>query len=146
MTYKKGFTLVEILIVVVILGILAANVITTIQSNETACKENLRILRDIIQLYSAKHKNVPPGYTNNDPVQSASDTVFLQQVVTDGRYVEELPKNPFNESRDITVLGNGDSFPAEAPGDTGWIYKPAIPEIRLNWPGMDSKDVRYYDY
>ena len=151
MTAKKAFTLIEVMIVVVILGILAVNVITTIQAYATETKEktsqeNLRILRGVIQLYSARHGDVPPGYTDNDPTQAASSEVFLQQVVQDGHYLPNLPKNPFNESNTITVLGNGDEFPADAPSGTGWIYKPEIPQIRLNWPGTDGDGIRYYDY
>jgi prepilin-type N-terminal cleavage/methylation domain-containing protein len=151
MKVKKAFTLIEIMIVVVILGILAVCVITNVQAyatetKETACKESLRILRDTIQLYAAKHKDVPPGYTNDDPTQTVDYTIFLQQIV-DGRYLPKLPKNPFNESNTMTLLGNDDSFPAEAPGgDAGWIYKPATKEIRLNWLGTDSDEMRYYDY
>jgi prepilin-type N-terminal cleavage/methylation domain-containing protein len=151
MTAKKAFTLIEVMVVVLILGILAVNVITTIQAyatetKETTSKENLRILRGIIQLYSAKNRDVPPGYTDNDPTQPASSIIFVQQVVQDGHYLAKLPKNPFNEFNTVTVLGNGDEFPADAPGDTGWIYKPEIPEVRLNWPGTDGDGVRYYDY
>jgi len=151
MTDKKAFTLIEVMVVVLILGILAVNVITTIQAyatetKETTSKENLRILRGIIQLYSAKNGDVPPSYTDNDPTQPASSIIFVQQVVQDEHYLAKLPKNPFNELNTITVLGNDEEFPAEAPGGTGWIYKPAIPEARLNYPGTDGDGIRYYDY
>ena len=56
---KKAFTLVEILIVVVILGILAAIVIPRFsdashQARESALKDNVRFLRSQIQLYKAQ--------------------------------------------------------------------------------------------
>ncbi len=147
----RAFTLVEVLIVVVLLGILATNVITTFRSyateaNATACKDDLRVLRSTIELYSVKNGDVPPGYTNNDPMQPVSSAVLLQQLVTNEHYLSNIPKNLFNESTDVTMLGNSDTFPADAPGDTGWIYKPATREIRLNWPGTDSVGTRYYDY
>ena len=64
---KKAFTLVEILIVVAILGILATIALPTFQSHpqeakESAAKDNLRILRNAIELFTAQHNDVPPGY------------------------------------------------------------------------------------
>ncbi len=68
---KYAFTLVEILIVVAILGILAAIVLPTFQDHvqqarESAAKDNLRILRNAIEVYAAQHNDVPPGYPNDD--------------------------------------------------------------------------------
>ena len=139
------------MIVVVLLGILAVCVIINTQAyatetKETASKESLRILRDTIQLYSAQHGDVPPGYTDNDPTQSVDYAIFLQQVVQDGRYLPKPPKNPFNESSVITILDNDEPFPAEASDDSGWIYKPATKQVRLNSPDTDDEGVRYYDY
>ncbi len=151
MKAKKAFSLIELIIVVAILGILAAVVVPAFQSHvaeakEAAGKDNLRILRNVIQFYAAQHGDIPPGYQDDDPSAPASFIAFWLQVVKDGAYLPEVPENPFNSSGDMTVLGNSESFPAQAPGDTGWIYKPATREIRLNWPGTDTRGVRYYDY
>ena len=68
---SKGFTLVEILIVVVILGILAGIVIagfsnTSTEAKESMLKENLRIMRTQIGAYRAQHEDVSPGYPDGD--------------------------------------------------------------------------------
>ncbi len=61
MTYRRnGFTLIEILIVVVILGILAGIVIgqfqtTTASSRENAAKSSLNVVRSQIELYRYSH-------------------------------------------------------------------------------------------
>ncbi len=65
---KKAFTLIELLIVVIILGILATVVVPKLQghiqlSRETTAKNNLRILRSTIELFAVQHNNIPPGYT-----------------------------------------------------------------------------------
>src|SRR4030042_966448 len=67
---KKSFTLVEILIVVTILGILAAVIMPSVkdyvqQAKESAAKDNLRILRNAIGLYAARNKRSSAGLARN---------------------------------------------------------------------------------
>ena len=98
---KRAFTLVEILIVVALLGILAAIVLPTFQDHiqqarETAAKDNLRILRNAIGLYAVEHNDVPPGYSNDDPSQSAFHWTFLLQMVGTSNHLSDMPENPFN--------------------------------------------------
>src|SRR4051812_32333230 len=77
-TSRGGFTLVEILIVVVILGILATVVIPQFsnasqEARENTLKDDLRYLRIQIQVYKAQHRDVPPGYPNADPNQAPTE-------------------------------------------------------------------------
>jgi prepilin-type N-terminal cleavage/methylation domain-containing protein len=64
---QAGFTLVELLIVVIILGVLAAIVIPQFSSSTTDAKEaaldsNLSALRSAIELYKVQHTNgIYPG-------------------------------------------------------------------------------------
>ena len=165
---KKAFTLVEILIVVALLGILAAIVLPTFQDHiqqarESAAKDNLRILRNAIRLYAAQHNDMPPGYIDGD-LETPLIAWFVSEQLTKqttvrgrfvpsegneldyGPYIQKIPPNPFNESSDIFILGNGVSFPPSATGDYGWIYKPATKAIKLDWEGTDATGTAYYDY
>ena len=62
----RGFTLVELLIVVIILAILAAIVIpqfsgATVDAKEAALDSNLAALRSAIELYRVQHNNTYPA-------------------------------------------------------------------------------------
>ncbi|KPJ66320.1 MAG: hypothetical protein AMJ43_08475 [Coxiella sp. DG_40] len=150
---KKAFSLVELLIVVAILGILAAIALPVFQSHtqqarEAAAKDNLRILRNVIELYAAQHDGVPPGYSNNEPPNVGTHLILFRQLITNGNYLPELPTNPFNNCNATKLIGDDAEFPTEpfSIGVYGWIYQPATRTIKLNWPGTDSAGIAYFDY
>jgi prepilin-type N-terminal cleavage/methylation domain-containing protein len=150
---KSGFTLVEMLIVVVIMGILAAIVVPQFsQSSDDAryasTVQNLQSLRGQIDLYRNQHANTFPGNTS----ATADDTTFRDQLTLPtneagvtgafgsplfpfGPYIHtQLPANPFSGSR---VVENVDTFPATAPGGSspGWVYERTSGRIRINKDG-----------
>jgi prepilin-type N-terminal cleavage/methylation domain-containing protein len=162
---NKAFSLVELMIVVAVLGILAAIVVPQFQSHTTdakasAAKANLRTLRGAIELYTAQHSGVPPGYLADQLVPSwllplqlifytdgegnAAGTKSL--VFRYGPYLKRIPKNPFNDETTIRMLADAEPFPGSADGSFAWIYKPATKRIRMDWPGTDKSGVSYYDY
>ncbi len=151
---KKAFTLVEVVIVVAILGIVAAIAVPqfqnhTQQARESAAKDNLRILRQAIERYAIEHNGVPPGYPNNDTSRSPNYLALRMQMINSGNYLSQMPENPFNNIDEIRLLDNGEIFP-ESPEQTdthGWIYQPSTKTIRLNWEGTDSQTGQsYFDY
>ncbi|MDD5457802.1 MAG: type II secretion system protein [Phycisphaerae bacterium] len=150
--WLSGFSLVELMIVTAILGILAAIVLPVFQGHvqqakESAAKDNLRILRNAIEVYAAQHNDVPPGYLLNKTSLKPSHWSFYVHLVT-GSYLNALPKNPFNEQVTIMIVSDNDPFP-ENPSQTdlyGWVYKAKTKTIKLNWSGTDSEGIRYYDY
>ena len=96
---RRGFSLVELIIVVAVLGIMAAIIVPQFQSHSTqakkaVAKDSLRILRGAIELYTAQHGGVPPGYENDDPQTSPTSSNFYQQLVVDRNYLLKIPKNP----------------------------------------------------
>lgn len=148
---NRGFSLVELLIVVVILGILSAIAMPEFQSQSqeakgAAAKDNLRILRLQIDFYATRHNDVPPGYPLDNPSSDPLQGVFKIQMVNVYRYLSDLPINPFNDNTNLCMIGNGDSFPAEATGEYGWIYQPQSKTIKLDWTGSDKDGIRYFDY
>ncbi len=118
MKAKSGFTLVEILIVVVILGILAAIVIPQFTEASTEAKlsslcTDLQTLRSQIELYKIQHNDVPPSfdnfiaqtttYTDIDGNTNAVKTA----VFCYGPYMQKVPVNQFNNKFDMTTNPTG---------------------------------------
>jgi prepilin-type N-terminal cleavage/methylation domain-containing protein len=67
---KKGFTLLELLIVVAIIMLLATLAVPyavkqRIQANQASAVNDLRVLRDAMEAYRADHNVYPPTYDRN---------------------------------------------------------------------------------
>ncbi len=125
----SGFTLVEILIVVVILGILAAIVIpqftgASTEAKESALMSNLQAIRSQIELYKIQHNDLLPGETTGVDFTTALTSKTDQDGVVGvgatyrfGPYVKKLPTNPFN---DLNTVGTGATKLATGTNLTGW--------------------------
>ena len=118
---KSGFTLVEILIVVVILGILAAIVIPQFTEASTEAKlsslcTDLQTLRSQIELYKVQHNDTPPSFANFT-AQMTGQTDITGAVGTDfGPYMQKIAVNQFNNLNTLDNTGTvGDNV-------GGWEY------------------------
>ena len=138
MRAKSGFTLVEILIVVVILGILAAIVIPQFTSASTEAKESalvsdLQSIRSQVELFKIQHNDILPGETleADGSITLATAVSFVNAMCskTDqygvvgtgatyrfGPYMRKIPVNPFSNATAVTVADLSEEGASVAAG------------------------------
>lgn len=124
MRKNRGFTLVEILIVVIILGILAAIVIPQFTNASQDARRNslssqLQTLRSQIELYKLQHKDVLPNLVaswNYLTQKTDEDGNFTGANLNFGPYLQQVPSNPLNGLSNV-VDGTGN-----ASTDCGFVY------------------------
>ena len=167
---RGGFTLIEILIVVVILGILAAIVIPELssasrQAREGVLKDDLRFMREQITRYMIQHDDDPPGYpgggdTNAVPTEAdfinqmtrytditSNTNAAYSDVFRYGPYLTKIPENPLTGKNAILLVANGAPIPAgDLSQPYGWIYKPQTLQFLPNLPGTDLDGRAYMSY
>jgi len=167
---RSGFTLIEIMIVVVILGILAAIVVPELssasrQARENVMKDDLRFMREQITRYMIQHDDDPPGYpAGGDTTQVPNEASFIDQMTryTDitsnsnasytstfkmGPYLTKIPDNPLTSKNGVLLVANNSPLPApDLSQPYGWIYKPQTLQFVPNVPGTDLDGKAYTSY
>jgi prepilin-type N-terminal cleavage/methylation domain-containing protein len=128
---RTGFTLVEVLIVVVIMAILAATIIPQFNNSTDDAKSgtnqfNVHTLRSQIELYRAQHNGALPGPTLVELTKS-TDINGNQGTGVNfpyGPYIREIPLNSITNSRAVKVITNNPAAAGDVTsGNTGgWLY------------------------
>ena len=142
---RGGFTLIEVLIVVVIMAVLAATIIPQFTSSakdarESSVKFNVHSLRSMIEMYKTHHLGgVPSGANNLEQLTKAtndSGTVGTAgPSFPHGPYLQnELPTNPFTNGNKVTLHTGAGAPTASGAADAGWIYRASTGDIWIDHP------------
>ena len=149
---RSGFTLIEVLIVVILLGVIAAIIVPQVSvgtddARLNTLRANLEHLRKATDLYYCQHNDTYPGKRKWDGKSDASNPVqastsFVRQLTeyTDstgdaakekdtthiyGPYFKKdsLPENPYNNLNTLTCDIAELAITAKASdGSTGWKF------------------------
>jgi len=144
---RRGFTLIEVLMVVTAMAIIAGVVVPQVTSvideaKNSAMLKDLREVTMAIERYRMDHAGSPPDLIQNDTLIQ-----LVQKTDADGNlgsgpqhiygpYLPEISKNALNGvSRVFRVNA---APPASLSNRVGWVYHPASGQI---WAGLYAQQV-----
>lgn len=139
---KRGFTLIEIMIVIVIIAVLAAAIIpqftdSTQDARESTARFNLQTLRGQLQVYKTQHNGqYPPALgdlakqTNADHTTTGTPTL--------GPYCFEIPTDGVTDTATVTASSASPIKGTVTGTAGGWIYNSTTGELRINHTDYDE--------
>jgi len=136
---KAAFTLVELLIVVIILGILAAVVIPQFtdasdDARVSSLATNLSTVRGQLELYKLQHGAYPALTTFSDQLTKKTDADGTVNTTSGkyGPYLQSVPNNPF-------TIPPSNAVSTDAAGPTkAWYYNQSTGEFKANDGGTTA--------
>ena len=112
---KRGFTLIEIMVVLVILGVMAALVVPRVlgraeDARKVAAKSDIASLMNALKLYNLDNMRYPTNQQGLEALVKRPTVAPIPTTYKDGGYLDKLPTDPW-----------GNQYQYQNPGKHGEI-------------------------
>lgn len=140
---KKGFTLVELLVVMIIVGVLAAvaapKLLSTSKSaTDNGLKQTLGVVRNAIEMYAADNNGAYPAADGTQTTFNANLSPYLQTNVPFPSSLVDAKNNS------VRIQTTGQPLTADASPTTGWAYDNVSGQFIVNSSGLSSDGATPY--
>jgi general secretion pathway protein G len=128
---SSGFTLIEIMVVIVILGVLAALVVPKVlerpdDARAVAARSDIATIMQALKLYRLDNQRYPTGEQGLNALVAMPETAPIPPNWKPGGYLERLPKDPWRNPYQYLnpgLKGEVDVFSFGADGQPGGTGK-----------------------
>ncbi len=121
---SKGFTLIEVMVVIVILGVLAALIVPRVmgrpdEARIVAAKQDLAAISQALRLYKLDNRRYPTTEQGLQSLLTKPTTAPVPDNWKKGGYVEKLPKDPWGHPYHYLAPGTHGEFDVFSYGADG---------------------------
>ena len=141
MSQRRGFTLVELVVVIMILGILAAVAVpklisTTGSATDNGLKQTLSVLRDAVDYYSSQNGGKLPGADGTEATFKADIAPYIRGGL--------VPKSPIGTKTDtVKVVTSAGAMTGD--NSTGWSFNNKDGGLIANSSALSNDGATTYD-
>lgn len=121
---QRGFTLIEIMVVVLIIGLLAGVAVPIVmdrldQANVQKARADFKALQTALKLYRIDNFNYPSTEQGLEALVSKPTTAPIPRNYKSNGYLENLPKDPWGNNYQYMSPGEGHEYDIYSLGADG---------------------------
>lgn len=138
---QKGFTLLEVMVVIVILGVLAGMVVPNLmgnveEANKDAARIEIKAIENAMKMYKLKNNFYPTTEQGLEALVRQTDIEPIPRSFPEEGYLPEVPRDPWDNEYLLVSPGDNGAFDIYSMGPD---MQPETDDDIGNWT-MDEED------